>query len=604
MIPDRALSTALGALVLAQVAVGQAPPRPQATFIQNVAIEAGEGGERASLLLSNGRIEAVLAADAEQPRGTRLVDGEGLLALPGFVDAYARTGLETPEPVKDQDAPVSTESDIRIDMRLANRKGIQPAFRAVESLAIEDKDSEAWREAGFGTVHVAPGGQLLAGSSCVAAPREAAMRDLVLVPEAYAVAAFAASGDGYPSTLMGFIAQLRQFFLDATRHAELERRWQDGQPGARPPFDLELRTGAALVAGEKTLLCVANTHRDVERWLKLADQFGLRIAIAGGNEVWRAADLLAEREIQVVLTLDWGKEVDDPRPDEEEEDVEGEGPAEETEEEDEADASEEPADPEAEEDEDAIEFEYTEPLAVRIERRLEWEEDRDCALRLHEAGVRIAFGTDTEKPGKLLGKVRDLVEAGLPLEVARAALTTDAAAFLGLSGRLGAVAAGNDATLTLWTADPLTEKKAQAAWTFVDGFPTEYEIEEEEEASGEGPAEGVDATGAWTLEVESEEGESIVDLTLEMDEAGAVTGQLSMESPMDGSQIESSVTGQVSGTDLRLEGTLSFGNFQLEVTYELELDGDQLEGEATFSSEAMPESIVRGVSGAREPQIR
>ena len=152
MIRSRALRIVLCVAVLAAPLGAQAPPRPQPTFVRNVTLErSGADPARASLLLADGRIEAILDADAPQPPGTRLVEGEGLLCLPGFLDAFARTGVETPEPVVDQDVPVDVGSDVRIDMRLANRKGIEPAFRAVAALAIEAKASEAWRESGFGS---------------------------------------------------------------------------------------------------------------------------------------------------------------------------------------------------------------------------------------------------------------------------------------------------------------------------------------------------------------------------------------------------------------------------------------------------------------------
>ena len=421
----------LGAfLALGAIASAQAAPRPQATLVRNVHLDpSSEDAAPVALLLREGRIAAVLDAEAPPPPGVRIVDGEGALCLPAFLDAFTRTGCETPAPVKDQDAPVETSSDVRVDMRLANRKGIQPAFRAAEALAIEEKASLAWREAGFGAALVAPGGELLAGSSVLASTREAAMRDLVMRSDVFAHATFRASGDDYPTTLMGYMAQLRQFFQDARRHDELEARHAAGRPGLRPPFDLELEAGTRLLDRETRLVCAAQSHRDVERWIKLADEFGFEIAISGGRDAWRVADTLAARELPVILTLDWGEEVDDASGEDDEAEEElGEEEAEE------AETTEEPAleetgdedtSTEASETEEEPVWEYEEPLGVRQARRAEWEEGRDCALRLHEAGVRFAFGTDGEKPKKLVGKVRELVEAGLPAEVALASLTTD-----------------------------------------------------------------------------------------------------------------------------------------------------------------------------------
>ena len=613
-----------GALVAATL-VAPAPRaqtihRPQPTFVQNVRVDrSAESEQRVSLLLRNGRIEAVLAADADVPPGTRVVDGEGLLCLPAFLDAYTTTGVETPEPVKDQDVPVDTGADIRIDMRLANRKGIQPAFRAVEALAIEAGDSEAWREAGFGAALVSPAGELLAGTSCVATTREAAMRDLVVRADAFAHAAFQATGPGYPSTLMGFIAQLRQFFHDAGRNRVLEARYADGRPGLRPPFDPELAAGGEILSKEQRVLCEAETHRDVERWIKLADEFDFEIAIAGGKHAWRVADVLAERDVPVVLTLDWGKEVDDPRPDDDAEEEAGEesdesegdeAAPEEVDSDSDVQVQEAAAGDEESGDEEAGEatddepnWDYTEPLGVRLQRRVEWEEGRDSTLVLADAGVRLAFGTAKHKPKKLLEHVRTLIENGLSEEAALAALTTTAAEILGVDGRLGRIQPGYDATLALWSADPLTDEDAQPVWVFVDGFPTEYDKPEpKEERSGEGPADGIDVTGTWTLEVESEEGANEVTLTLEMSEDGTVEGEHQSENPMDDSELITDVTGYVSGNELVLDATLEFASFSMDLGYELTIEDEALSGAVTYTAEFFAEPMERAVEGARTPE--
>ncbi len=597
-------------------ASAQAPPRPQPTCIRGATIgRSAESGTEAVLLLKEGRIEAVLDAGAPAPPGYRLVDAEGTFCLPAFLDAYTRTGCATPEPVKDQDVPVNTSADVGIDMRLANRKGIQPAFRAALALEVDPKDAKSWREAGFGVWLVAPGGQVLAGSSCLAVTREAAARDVVLVPDAFAHAAFAASGEGYPSTLMGYVAQFRQFLLDAARQEELGQRHEERRPGARPPFDRELEVGAEILGGARRILCEADRAVDIERWISLSDEFGLSIGIVGGREAWRVASKLAQQDIPVILTLDFGPEPKDPA----KADAKKPGAGKSAEEPDEPGvapqaapraANETPeaeaAEPAAQEDapaagptEPAIVWEYEEPLAVRRERRRLWEEGRDCARVLREAGVRFAFGTAREKPGKLVEKVRSLVEAGLPAEVAFEALTDGAAEILGVSEDLGKVETGNDATFALWTGDPLTDAKAKTRWTFVDGFPTEFPKKEE---SGAKPAEGVNVGGLWTIEIQGKEGPVRGDLTLEMDEDGSTRGKLETENPFDKSDLVIELEGNLSGTNLKLSGKLDLGGFQAELAFSLTIEGDALSGQATVTVPGSDVSETQSVSGNRVPK--
>ncbi|HED63999.1 MAG TPA: hypothetical protein ENJ09_00430 [Planctomycetes bacterium] len=592
-VPARTLAGLLTALVLSTAPSLAQDRGPQPTCITGVRLGRGEDAKKVQLVLVDGRIQAVLDSDEETPKGMHLVDGEGLLALPAFVDAYTTTGVETPEPVAERDIPVDTGKDVRVDMREANRKGIEPSFRAAEALAIEASASEAWGEAGFGIAHVAPSGELLSGTSCVAETRVAAMRDLILVADAFQTAGFQARGRGYPSTLMGYIAQLQQFFLDSIRHGQLQERFEAGRPGPRPSFDPDLEAGLGILNAEGRLLCAAASHRDVERWFDLADQFHFRIAIVGDGDVWRAARSLAARKVPVILSLDWGKEVDDPdaeKREEKEEEAE-ESPGEESE--------------EAAEEVSETVWEYTEPLGVRRERRRLWEEKRDAAIVLQRAGVPIVFGTKARAPKKLLEGVRELIEAGFAAEDALDSLTTGAAELLGLADRVGKLEPGYDATLALWSADPLTDKKAHVAWIFVEGYGKEFELPEEGADTGGAPEEGLDVSGDWTLTSTGEDGEAIeATLTLEMEEDGDASGKIVQPNPMEGGTMTIEVSGHVSGTTIYLEGTSEVQGLEIEFEYELNVDGDDLSGEATVHVPVMPEPITLDVSGHRNPEVR
>ena len=310
----------------------------------------------------------------------------------------------------------------------------------------------------------------------MAFPIIGALRDRIVRSEVHSHADFDASGRGYPSTLMGYFSQLRQFFSDAERHSQLQQRFDAGRPGPRPPFDPELDAGVELLKG-RVLWCEAESRRDLRRWYRLGDEFRLELGFVGGREAGDLAELLAERGTSVVLTLNWGEEPEDPR-EEDEEEVEGSEEPDEAQESEataEAEEGEGDAEEDEEEEEDLSAWVYTEPEGVRLARRERWERRRDAAQALQAAGVPFAFGTAGEKPGEVLGKVRDLVEAGLPREVALLALTRVPARFAGLDGRLGQVAEGFDATVVLWDGDPLTDDKAEVRYLFVDGYAWDAE---------------------------------------------------------------------------------------------------------------------------------
>ncbi len=567
---------ALACLGLSTDPFAQAAPRPEPYALRGVRVERAADGRTATIVLRDGRIEALLEPEATLPPGLRIVEGAGLLALPAFVDAYAHAGCSAPAPEAQRDKPVDVTADVAVDMRSANRKGIAAALSAADVLALDQAIVDAWTEQGFGVLLSAPTGQLLSGASTLAGVREAAARDLIQRDRVHAHAAFQASGPGYPSTLMGYHAQLRQFFLDAARHAELARRQAAALPGPRPAYDLDLEAVQPLLDGKQRLVCEAESATDIERWLRLGAEFELQVGIAGGREAGKLAERLAAERVPVVLTLDWGEEVPDPVK------------------EDEKKAKQKRTDDEA--------WTYSEPFGARAERRRLWEESRDSAIRLHEAGVRLAFGSGGRKPKELLKSVRALIEAGLPAEAALDGLTAGAAAAVGAEERLGRIAAGLDATLTLWSADPLTDDKAEPVWVFVDGYALERERKKDKHSGGsEAPAEGVSAAGDWTLALEGEEVPEDVTLELEMEEDGTVTGSYAFTLPGE-APASAGVEGRLSASELTLSGDVTVEGETAAFEITATIEGDTLEGSVEVEIPGMDEPVVHQFHGTRDPR--
>ncbi|MAF64882.1 MAG: hypothetical protein CMJ84_04390 [Planctomycetes bacterium] len=566
----------------------QSPPPPGPCVLADVRLTDEEDAPRVALVVRSGRIATVLEAGSPLPVGLRRIDGQGALALPAFIDGFTTGECDPPEITVARDIAPSTVANVLVGMREANRKGLAPSFSALDAINFGAREREGFRARGFGTLHIAPTGELLSGRGTGVTTSELAQRGRILRAEVGHNATFQASGGGYPNTLMAYMAHLRQFFLDARRHEEILARAAAGIPDRRPPFDADLQAIAPLLNGEGRLLCYAERARDFERWLRLADEFGFEVAFAGGLEAWRVTDLLAERGCPLILTLDWGEEVDDPDAEEDGEDEEGEGEGEakpeatgESEPEVAAEGGEAQTtaenEPESDVDEDDSPWKYTEPLAVRRERRRRWEEGRDSALRLHEAGVAFAFGSGSDRPEELLERVRTLVEVGLPAPAALDGLTSAAAEILGIADRVGRIAPGQCANVALWSRSPVTGK-AHLSWLLVDGEVFEFDPDEADTSDGE-PGEGVDVSGSWDVAFESDEAPNAT-MSLEMSDLGAVNGRFVTTSPINGEKVTGSLDGRVSGSTLRLRGKISFGAFEATLRFEGELEGDTLRGES------------------------
>jgi imidazolonepropionase-like amidohydrolase len=84
--------------------------------------------------------------------------------------------------------------------------------------------------------------------------------------------------------------------------------------------------------------------------------------------------------------------------------------------------------------------------------------------KLWDAGVMVAFGTDTGPPARFQGyfehrELELMVEAGLTPAQALQAATSNAAQALHISGNFGTLAKGKRADMILLDADPLTDIK-------------------------------------------------------------------------------------------------------------------------------------------------
>ena len=193
--------------------------------------------------------------------------------------------------------------------------------------------------------------------------------------------------------------------------------------------------------------------------------------------------------------------------------------------------------------------------------------------------------------------MRTLVEHGLPGDAALRALTSNAAELLGVPKSLGRIEPGFDATVALWSKNPLVAKDAKLAWLFVDGSAFSFESEEAE-LSGK-PDDGVDATGTWTLDIDMPNAKP-VNAVLEMKKDGKVKGTVQFPNPAGEADLSGEFEGKVAGKKMRLTGRVKTGPFDADVTIEAEIDGDAMKGETTWKWSGGQET--RHFKAKREPK--
>jgi imidazolonepropionase-like amidohydrolase len=204
-----------------------------------------------------------------------------------------------------------------------------------------------------------------------------------------------------PSTRLGTAAVIRGALVEAANYLQridAERRKPEDE---RKPVDRDLKLEALGLVLQRQIPWRQHCHRadDIATAIRIADEFGYLLVIDHGTEAHLLADVLAARDIPVII-----------------------GPL----------------------------------LTSRSKVELR---NRSLANpgRLARAGVTIAITTDHPVvPIHFLAHQAALsVKEGLDAGTALRALTINPARIAGIDDRLGSIEAGKDADLVIWSGDPL-----------------------------------------------------------------------------------------------------------------------------------------------------
>jgi len=392
--------SAVSLLASGHASAGNAPAAVPMVII-NARIETSPGVviERGGIKIKDGKIEAV-GSDVGATGGYETVDAKGGWVFPGFIEAYTRDGLKLPETPKAPDPPAA-QNDALYQMFHGNRRGIYPTLDASKIFDPKGVDVRYFAQ-GVTTVHVASGRGAFGGQSAVF--NLTAMNGLLKAGATQTVAIATGPGEGYPTSPMGNYAVVRQF-LSNGKFASTE-----------PSTDADEQAMAATFKSKQTLLIAGSAERQIDRVIKLSDEFGLPAILLGGRDAdIRAADL-KQRNIAVLLDLS---------------------------------SPDEPKKTQSTEPEQKLSDPPTEYLNDRYAR---WVEGNRYASRIQASGVPFAFYADGAK-GKFLELLRTQITNGLSREAALAAVTVNSAKILGLDTQLGSIATGKIANLAIFPGD-------------------------------------------------------------------------------------------------------------------------------------------------------
>lgn len=389
--------------------------------------------EQGTVVIRGGLIVAV-GATVAVPADARVIDGTGLTIYPGLIDGFGTLGMPSATPAPAGAAAPGGGGGRGGGGAAAPRApnstqaiGLQPELAVVNELGPDATSFTAPHAAGFTTAFTSIGGGVFRGQSAVINLDGTDVSAMVLKSGMTQQLAFSrgGGGGGFPGSLFGVFAAIRQELLDAQRYRELTAAYARSPKGmVRPAYDPSMAALQPVLARQQPMVMLANSQREIERALDLAKEFNLRVIIAGGSEAWKVAGRLKAENVPVLLSVNFPRRTAAPAAD---------------------------AEPE--------------PIRVLRERV---EAPKGPAV-LEAAGVTYAFTSGGAFP-EFLANVRRAVGGGLTAEQALRAMTTTPAQLFGIADRIGALEAGRIANLTITKGD-LFAAGTTVQQLFIDGQP-------------------------------------------------------------------------------------------------------------------------------------
>ncbi len=485
--------------------------------------------EQGTLLIRDGLIVAA-GKDVALPADAEIIDGAGLTVYPGFIDAATSALLDPTRGVTPSAGrPIDFSRFALAATPPDNRKGLTPEFEVPQGLKSDAGAIETRRKAGFTAVHVVPTGRIAGGQGALLTTSGLPLRESLLVGTTFPqFQLFNMTGAGYPATLMGATAHLRQAFLDARRQTLHQRLYEAQTAGvARPAEDPVLHALGEVADKKLASIFIANGEDEIHRALDFAEEQQIPAFVWGAREGYRCLERLKTAARGVIVQVNWGNEPP----------LEPNKPSE------------------------TLVSQIKDPLRVQQDKVDQWKQTVAGLKMLAQEKVPFALSSEgLGDPAEMFKSLRQAIAAGLSRQAALAALTRSAAAMLGLEKRLGTLTAGKLAQLTILSG-PFDDERSKVRFVFVDGLRFEYNKGTEPVPATPAAPAAASLAGTWQIEIETADGKSTATLELTQND-NKLSGIF--RSPQGDGKVSS---GKVDGTKLELVVGIGAGAQIIELKF-------------------------------------
>lgn len=484
--------------------------------------------ENGTLLIRNGKIERT-GTNLSVPPGYTVVDLEGKYVYPSLIDMHTTYALKAAER-----GPNSGREQIQsIEAGPYNaNEAIKSAYDAYSSFEIDPKAAADFRSAGFGTVLAFRPDGLARGSSALVTLGESSENEVMIKSQAAAHFSFdkGSSRQMYPSSPMGYVALLRQTYLDAA--------WYQAQD-PRPFTDKSLDAWLALQ--DLPQIFSTDNWSSVLRADKLGDEFGVQYILKGGGDEYQRIEAVKATGASMIIPVNFPDAYD-------------------------------VADP-------------IDAYEVSFRDMKHWELAPTNLSYVEGAGIDFALTTDgLKKKGDFLPNLRTAIQHGLSEEAALKALTYTPATLLRAEDQIGSLKTGRWANFIICSSSLFAEDlKIYENW--VQGRP--FILQETELPDLRANYELSVGTNTYRLEISGQPGKPaakilINDSTTQKVDISSEEGVLTLGFPSDLSEKSSPqvrLSGWQNGRNIQGQGQLGDGSWNAWVArFESELEKKEEEG--------------------------
>lgn len=346
----------------------------------------GDPIEDGVVLLNGKTIESVgPAAEITIPGNYTVYTGA--VVTPGIIDARSVVGL----------AGMFNYDHDQDQLELSNP--VQPELRAIDAYNPREELIDFLLGLGVTTLHTGHAPGALSSGQTMIVKTGGRYADAIIDSSKMVVFTLGprvTSNFSSPGTRSKSVAMLRSEFMKAQ---EYQQRRENADAERRPARDIKHETLVKVMQGELTALFSVHTATEILAALRLADEFGFPLVLAGASEAYLVIDEIKAADVPVIIH----------------------------------------------------------PTMIRTFGEAQ-NASFTTAVKLYEAGIPVVFQSGYEsyvpKTRVVHYEAAIAVANGLSFEQGLASVTIESARLLGIANRVGSLKVGKDADIVIFNGDP------------------------------------------------------------------------------------------------------------------------------------------------------